>query len=119
MLEMLLFVLLLVALYELTQIAVLATRELSRPGDRPDELDAGAPGGRRPPGHVLASDAQRDRTTRVIGEAMAEGRLGIDEGIERIGAALVARHTRDLDALEEDLPQTPARKKEPISTSRT
>lgn len=109
MVELLVAAVLLVVVYELTQMAALAARELSR-SNRNDVRCPAAAGGRgravahRCPGRTLASDEQRDRTTRLIAEAMADGRLGIDEGIERIEAALVARHTAELDVLESDLP---------------
>lgn len=57
----------------------------------------------RCPARTLASDEQRDRTTRLVAEAMTDVRLGIDEG-KRIEAALVARHTAELDVLGSDLP---------------
>jgi hypothetical protein len=53
---------------------------------------------------MLASDAERDATARRISDAMVEGRLGMDEGRERIDAALIARHRHDLARLVADLP---------------
>ncbi|MDA8357379.1 MAG: DUF1707 domain-containing protein [Actinomycetota bacterium] len=124
MIEVVLAAVMLVVVYELAQIAAFAARELSRADDRADDRAASrvddrhahrvAGGGgrsrpqtRRCPARTLASDAERDRTARAIGEAMAQGRLGLDEGIRRIEAALVARHTGDLDTLASDLPQPP------------
>lgn len=59
-------------------------------------------------GPILASDAERDATAGQLSEAIAEGRLGIDEGRQRIDAALRARHRHELTALTADLPP-PAR----------
>ncbi len=53
---------------------------------------------------VRASDAERDRTTHTLSDAVAVGRLSLDEARERIGAALVARHRNELDDLVADLP---------------
>jgi len=53
---------------------------------------------------VLASDVERDRTTQTLSDAIAVGRLTLDEGRERIGAALGARHRGELDDLVADLP---------------
>jgi DUF1707 SHOCT-like domain len=53
---------------------------------------------------VRASDAERDRTAQTLSDAIALGRLTFDEGRERIGAALGARHRGELDELVADLP---------------
>lgn len=58
-------------------------------------------------GPVLASDAERDTTAARLSEAIAEGRLGIDEGRRRIDDALCARHRHELAALTADLPPEP------------
>ncbi|MDA8297240.1 MAG: DUF1707 domain-containing protein [Actinomycetota bacterium] len=55
-------------------------------------------------GPILASDAERDATAGQLSEAIAEGRLGIDEGRQRIDAALRARHRHELATLTADLP---------------
>ncbi len=53
---------------------------------------------------VRASDVERDRTAQTLSDAIAVGRLTLDEGRERIGAALGARHRGELDELVADLP---------------
>lgn len=95
-------------------VAVVAAVSIARSrlerDDRPRDAEAGATpwllstGVDRSP--VLASDRDRDRATRIIGAAMAQGRLDLDEGIERIEAALSARRWSDLAALEADLPSS-------------
>jgi Domain of unknown function (DUF1707) len=53
---------------------------------------------------VLASDAERDAAARSVTEAIAAGRLSIDEGTERIDAAFEAQHRDQLVSLVADLP---------------
>ena len=53
---------------------------------------------------MRASDAERDRAAQTLSDAVAVGRLTLDEGRERIGAALGARHRSELDDLLADLP---------------
>lgn len=49
-------------------------------------------------------DAERDRVAEVLREAVAEGRLTLDELEDRLEAALAARTFADLDPLVADLP---------------
>jgi hypothetical protein len=53
---------------------------------------------------VLASDAEREESTRLVAHAVGEGRLTIEEGEDRVGAVLRARHRHELAALVADLP---------------
>ncbi len=53
---------------------------------------------------VLASDAEREATSRVVAHAIGEGRLSLDEGRQRIDAAYGARHRHELAELVGDLP---------------
>lgn len=53
---------------------------------------------------LRASDADRDRVTDILREALAEGRLTADEHAERVEGALAARTVGELDALIRDLP---------------
>jgi hypothetical protein len=53
---------------------------------------------------VLASDMEREETSRQISHAVGEGRLTLDEGGDRIDAAFSARHRHELDRLVSDLP---------------
>jgi len=53
---------------------------------------------------VRASDADRERTTALLREHHAVGRLTPEEFSERVDLALVARTLGDLEALLADLP---------------
>ncbi|MFD9906741.1 DUF1707 domain-containing protein [Streptomyces sp. NPDC059063] len=53
---------------------------------------------------LRASDADRERVAEVLREAMAEGRLDMDEFNERLDAAYQARTYGDLAPLTQDLP---------------
>jgi hypothetical protein len=57
---------------------------------------------------VRASDAERDRTLRMLRSHYAAGRLEHDELEDRIEHAARARFLRDLDVLVVDLPRAPA-----------
>jgi uncharacterized protein DUF1707/cell wall-active antibiotic response 4TMS protein YvqF len=57
---------------------------------------------------ILASDAERERGVELLREAVAEGRLTLEEFSDRVGAAQVARTGRDLAILTRDLPSPPA-----------
>ncbi|MHB1596348.1 MAG: DUF1707 SHOCT-like domain-containing protein [Streptosporangiaceae bacterium] len=59
------------------------------------------PGG---PSRLRISDADRDTIAGVLGDALAEGRLGSDEHSERLGAVYEARTAADLAPLVADLP---------------
>jgi hypothetical protein len=54
--------------------------------------------------HVRASDAERDATVALLGDAAAEGYLTHDELDERLGTAFGARTRGDLTRLTQDLP---------------
>lgn len=53
---------------------------------------------------MRASDGERERYIEVLREAVAEGRLGIDEFDERLNAAYEARTLGELEPLTRDLP---------------
>lgn len=53
---------------------------------------------------LRASDRERDMAAERIGEAMADGRLGLDEGRRRLDAACTARDRVQLEYLVRDLP---------------
>jgi Domain of unknown function (DUF1707)/Cell wall-active antibiotics response 4TMS YvqF len=53
---------------------------------------------------ILASDAERERGIALLREAVAEGRLTLEEFTERVEAAQVARTGGDLAGLTGDLP---------------
>lgn len=58
----------------------------------------------RLPVRVLASDRERDETTARLSQAVAEGRLNLEEATQRIEAALASRHRHQLARLVSDLP---------------
>jgi hypothetical protein len=60
------------------------------------------------PHPILASDAERDQTVTRLRDAVAEGRLTLEEFSERVGAVQVARTDQDLAVLSGDLPAAPA-----------
>lgn len=66
------------------------------------------PGGGSPgSGHdtgIRASDRDRERAVRLLGDAHAEGRLDLDELTERTGAAYAAKLWGELAELTADLP---------------
>ncbi len=53
---------------------------------------------------MRASDAERERIAEVLREAVAEGRLDMEEFDERLGAAYAARTHGQLEPLVRDLP---------------
>lgn len=53
---------------------------------------------------LRASDAERDATAEVLSQAIASGRLGVDEGIDRIDATYRAHYRHQLASLVADLP---------------
>ncbi|KOG73368.1 DUF1707 SHOCT-like domain-containing protein, partial [Streptomyces varsoviensis] len=61
---------------------------------------------------MRASDTERDRVAEALREALAEGRLDMDEFDQRLGAAYKARTHGELDVLVRDLP-APSRAAEP------
>lgn len=54
---------------------------------------------------MRASDAERERIAEVLRDALAEGRLGMDEFQERLDGAYAARTRGELVPLVRDLPQ--------------
>ncbi|MFJ8143998.1 DUF1707 domain-containing protein [Streptomyces sp. NPDC096048] len=53
---------------------------------------------------MRASDADRDRVTDMLREALAEGRLTAEEHAERVEGVLAARTVGELDVFVQDLP---------------
>jgi hypothetical protein len=62
----------------------------------------GTPAGQAP---LRASDADRERTVRVLRESAVEGRLTHDSFVNRVDRALSARNQAALDDLVADLPR--------------
>jgi len=56
------------------------------------------------PRELRASDADRERIATVLRDAAAQGRLGLDELDERLGAVYAAKTYADLEPLTRDLP---------------
>jgi uncharacterized protein DUF1707/cell wall-active antibiotic response 4TMS protein YvqF len=56
---------------------------------------------------ILASDAEREGTVELLRQAVADGRLTLEEFSDRVGLAQVARTDQDLAVLGSDLPATP------------
>jgi hypothetical protein len=72
--------------------------------DDPPERAARGPGsGNAVPG-VRASDAERERTTELLRDAAAEGRLSFEELADRIDSAARAVTRDELERLSADLP---------------
>lgn len=67
----------------------------------PENLPENAP---VPAGELRASDADRERVAAVLHEAAGEGRIGLDELTERLGAVYAARTYAELEPLTRDLP---------------
>jgi hypothetical protein len=59
------------------------------------------------PHPILASDAEREHTVTRLRDAVAEGRLTLEEFSERVGAAQLARTDQELAVLSGDLPAAP------------
>ena len=59
------------------------------------------------PKQLLASDAEREHSVLVLRDAVAEGRLTLEEFGERVGGAQAARTHGALARLTADLPQRP------------
>jgi hypothetical protein len=57
---------------------------------------------------ILASDAEREQTVTRLRDAVAEGRLTLEEFSDRVGAAQLARTDQELAVLSGDLPAAPA-----------
>jgi hypothetical protein len=58
---------------------------------------------RQAPRNLRASDADRDRTLTLLAEAVADGRLTVDEHAERVQRACTARTLGELAELTTDL----------------
>jgi hypothetical protein len=56
------------------------------------------------PNRVRTSDAEREQVATILRAAMAEGRLNLAEGEERLGAAYGAKFRDEFAALTADLP---------------
>ncbi|WP_344967957.1 DUF1707 SHOCT-like domain-containing protein [Salinactinospora qingdaonensis] len=56
------------------------------------------------PEHIRASDAERDRVAKRLGDALAEGRLAQEEHAERLDALYRAKTMGELIPLVRDLP---------------
>jgi hypothetical protein len=66
---------------------------------------------------ILASDAERERSVVLLRDAVAEGRLTLEEFSERVGLAQAARTEQDLARLAHDLPGGPAVSSAPVAAS--
>jgi hypothetical protein len=53
---------------------------------------------------MLSSDRERDEAANLVSQAVGEGRLGIEEGMQRIDAVLRSRHRHEIGSLVADLP---------------
>jgi hypothetical protein len=53
---------------------------------------------------VRASDSEREQLAKILRAAMAEGRLTLDEGEERLARAYGSTYRDELDPLTTDLP---------------
>jgi hypothetical protein len=63
------------------------------------EADSGSP--------VLASDRERDEALNLVSQGIGEGRLSIEEGMQRIDAVFHSRHRHEIGSLVADLPTSP------------
>jgi Domain of unknown function (DUF1707) len=80
---------------------------------RPPSLHAAHPA---PP--LLASDLERDEAASRVSDAVGEGRLSIEEGVQRIDAVLRSRHRHEIGTLLADLPTgTPATISRPLAAA--
>lgn len=69
------------------------------------------------PAPILASDAEREHAVALLQDAVAEGRLTLEEFSERVGLAHAARTDRDLSGLTRDLPAATAPSAPPATGS--
>jgi hypothetical protein len=58
-----------------------------------------------PDPHLRAADTDREAVAAVLGRALSDGRLTVDEYEERLAKAYTARTYGDLDPLTSDLPR--------------
>jgi hypothetical protein len=63
----------------------------------------------RPPAqsHLRASDTDRERVVKVLGDALADGRLTVEEHAERLDAVYVAKTMGELEPITYDLAVSP------------
>jgi hypothetical protein len=61
-------------------------------------------GTRSGPQRLRASDAEREQIATIVRAAMAEGRLNLEEGEQRLGAVYAAKFRDELAPLTVDLP---------------
>lgn len=59
---------------------------------------------RSPARDLRASDGERERVAKLVGDAAGEGRLTLDEADERIARVYTAKFRHELAELTEDLP---------------
>lgn len=71
-------------------------------------LDAEPGGAAARRGNVRASSAEREQAIELIKAAFAEGRLTMDEHLERVERAYTSRTCAELAALAVDLPSGPS-----------
>ena len=83
--------------------AVRARAQLSRRKSRAASLRAVTRRAHAVP-PVLASDLERDETASRVSQAVGEGRLSIEEGVQRIDEVLRSRHRHELAVHVADLP---------------
>ncbi|MFI5492285.1 DUF1707 domain-containing protein [Actinoplanes sp. NPDC051859] len=57
------------------------------------------------PQRLRTSDAEREQVAEILRAAMAEGRLSLDEGEQRLGAGYAATYRDELAPLTADLPE--------------
>ncbi|MFC3575868.1 DUF1707 domain-containing protein [Streptomyces yaanensis] len=69
-----------------------------------------------PPAELRCSDADRDRITDILREALAEGRLTAEEHAERVEGVLGAKTVGELERFVRDLPAGHARRIPPTYT---
>jgi peptidoglycan/LPS O-acetylase OafA/YrhL len=58
-----------------------------------------------PDPHLRAADTDREAVAAILGRALSDGRLAVDEYEERLGKAYAARTYGDLEPLTSDLPR--------------
>src|SRR5580658_5075653 len=64
----------------------------------------------QPSGGILASDADRDAAASALADAVAAGRLSLEEHTARLDALFAARTQDQLSAVTADLPALPVRR---------
>jgi len=56
------------------------------------------------PARLRTSDSEREQVAEILRAAMAEGRLSLEEGEERLGTVYAAKYRDELSPLTADLP---------------